>query len=81
MKVKVWEITDGISKWYLLYDKKDDYQNGIYNNGYEEVELSDDYVLLEGPSGRPYIYKNGVPYNIHKSKKGYMLYPAHITGH
>jgi len=36
MKVKVWEITDGSSKWYLLYDKRDDYQNCIYNNGFEE---------------------------------------------
>jgi len=23
MKVKVWEITDGSSKWYLLYDKRE----------------------------------------------------------
>lgn len=81
MTVKVWEITDGNSKWYLLYDKKDDYQNGIYNNGFEEVELPDGCVLLESPSGRPYIYKNGFAYDIHKGKKGYMLYPAQLTVH
>lgn len=79
MKVKVWEITDGSSKWYLLYDKKDDYQNGICNNGYDEVELPAGYVSLESPSGRPRIYKDGITYDIHKGKKGYMLYPAVLT--
>ena len=81
MKVKVWEITNGDSKWYLLYDKKDDYQNGIYNNGYEEVKLPDGYELAESQCGVPYIYKNGFAYNIHKGKTGYMLYPAMLTPH
>ena len=81
MKVKVWEITDSNNKWYLLYDKKDDYQNGIYNNGFDEVELPDDYELAESESGRPFLYKNGFAYNIHKDKKGYMLYPASLTVH
>ena len=81
MKVKVWEITNGDSKWYLLYDKKDDYQNGIYNNGFDEVEIPDGYELGESPSGRPFIYKNGFAYDIHKGKKGYMLFPASLTVH
>ena len=79
MNVKVWEITDGNNKWYLLYDKKNDYQNGIYNNGHKEVELPDGYQLAESQSGGPYIYKNGFAYNIHKDKKGYMLFPALLT--
>jgi len=79
MKVKVWEITDGNNKWYLLYNKKDDYQNGIYNNGYDEVELPEGYELGESPSGRPFLYKNGFAYDIHKGKNGYMLYPASLT--
>jgi hypothetical protein len=81
MKVKVWEITDGNSKWYLLYDKKDDYQNGIYNNSYEEVELPEGYELKESQSSELYIYKNGFAYDIHKGKKGYMLFPASLTVH
>lgn len=81
MKIKVWEITDGSGKWYLLYDKKDDYQNGIYNNGYEDIELPDGYKLAESQSGRLYIYKNGFAYDIHKDKKGYMLFPASLTVH
>ncbi len=79
MKIKVWEITDGNGKWYLLYDKKDDYQNGIYNNGFDEVDLPDGYELGESQSGRPYIYKNGFAYNIHKGKTGYFLHPAVLT--
>jgi hypothetical protein len=79
MKVKVWEITNGNSKWYLLYDKKDDYQNGIYNNGYEEVKLPDGYELAESQSGEPYIYKNEFAYKISKGKTGYMLYPAILS--
>lgn len=75
MRVKVCEMTDGNNKWYLLYDKKDEYQNGIYNNGYEEVDLPDCCTLLKGPYGRLYIYINGYPYNINKDKKGYILYP------
>jgi len=81
MKVKVWEITDGNSKWYLLYDKKNDYQNGIYNNGYDEVALPEEFEIGESESGIPYIYKNGFAYNIHKDKKGYMLFPASLTVH
>ena len=81
MKVKVWEITCGNSKCYKLYDKKDDYQFGIYNNGYEEVKLPDGYELAESQCGIPYIYKNGFAYNIHKGKTGYMLYPAVLTVH
>ena len=79
MKVKVWEITDGSSKWYLLYDKRDDYQNCIYNNGFEEVDLPDNYELGESESGRPFIYKNGFAYDIHKDEKGYILFPASLT--
>ena len=81
IKIKVWEITNGNGKWYLLYNKKNDYQNGIYNNGHEEVELPDGYQLAESQSGGPYIYKNGFAYNIHKDKKGYMLFPAVLTVH
>ncbi len=81
MKVKVWEITDGNSKWYLLYDKKNDYQNNIYNNGCEEVTLPEGFKIGESESGMPYIYKNDFAYDIHKDKKGYMLYPAQLTVH
>ena len=81
MKVKVWEITDGDSKWYSLYDKKNDYQNSIYNNGCEEVTLPEWFEIGESESGIPYIYKNGFAYNIHKGKTGYMLYPAVLTPH
>ena len=81
MKVKVWEITNGDSKWYELYDRPNDYQNNIYNNGYDEVTLPEGFEIGESESGIPYIYKNGFAYNIHKDKTGYMLYPAMLTVH
>jgi hypothetical protein len=79
MKIKVWEITNGDAKWYLLYDKENDYRHSIYNNGYDEVFLPKGYELKESQLGEPYIYKNGCAYNIHKGKTGYMLYPAILT--
>lgn len=81
--IKVWEITEPSNgtKWYELYDRPNDYQNGIYNNGYDEVTLPEGFEIGESESGKPYIYKNGFAYSIHKDKTGYMLYPAMLTPH
>jgi hypothetical protein len=83
MKIKVWEMVDTNNdmKWYELYDRQNDYQNSIYNNGYEEINLPEGYELTESESGKLYIYKNGFAYSIHKGKTGYMLYPAILTIH
>ena len=83
MRIKVWEMVDTNNdmKWYELYDRPNDYQNGIYNNGYDEVTLPEGFEIGESESGIPYIYKNGFAYNIHKGKTGYMLYPAMLTPH
>lgn len=81
MKIKIYEISDtnNNQKWYVLYDKKDDYDHNIYNNGYEYVDLPEGYTLSENAFGEPYIFKNGFAYNIHKGDHGYMLYPASLT--
>lgn len=83
MKIKVWEMVDTNNdmKWYTLYDRPNNYQNSIYNNGYEEVTLPEGYELSESESGETYIYKNGFAYSISKGKTGYILYPAMLTAH
>lgn len=83
MKIKVWEITNRDSKWYVLYDMPNKHLYGIYNNGYEEVELPNGYELAMPQCDIPqyHIYKNGYAYYIHKDKTGYFLYPAALTIH
>ncbi len=62
MRIKVWEMVDTNNdmKWYELYDRPNDYQNGIYNNGYDEVTLPEGFEIGESESGKLYIYKNGL---------------------
>ena len=81
--IKVYEMlnTSTGSKWYELYDRKDDYQNNIFNNGFEKVKLPDGYKLNESEFSKLYIYKNGFAYAIHKDETGYMLYPAILSMH
>ena len=81
MKIKVWEITNGVRKWYELYDRPNDYLYGIYNNGYEEVELPNDFKLEMPQCEIPqlYIYKNSYAYYIHKVRTRYALYPASLS--
>lgn len=81
MKIKIYEISDtnNNQKWYVLYDKKNDYENFIFNNGYDEIDLPAGYTLEKNAFGEPYICKNGFVYNIHKDDNGYFLYPAILT--
>ncbi len=79
LTIKVWEITDGYSKWYSLYYRPNDFQVNIFNDGYEEVTLPEGYKLDQTEWGKPYIYKNGFAYIIDKSRTGYILYPATVT--